>query len=151
MEIKNSERHRAGNRRRNKRWRANNLEHAKALEIEKSLRHYYRNHEASKEKLKDRARKRHAATDPDKRRCARLRTAYGITLVQRSALLAAQGGTCGGCGTDKPGGRGWQVDHCHEKKTLRGILCSKCNTGLGLADHSTETLRRWITYLDRNA
>jgi hypothetical protein len=65
---------------------------------------------------------------------------YSLTPESFDALLAAQGGLCKICGVSDPGPSGWQVDHDHSccntrKKScgrcLRGILCTRCNIGIG--------------------
>ena len=38
-------------------------------------------------------------------------------------------------------------DHCHETKQPRGVLCTQCNTGLGLFKDDTERLEKAIAYL----
>jgi hypothetical protein len=51
--------------------------------------------------------------------------------------LAAQGGRCAICGTDTPGTvqRFFAMDHDHETGEMRGLLCYRCNIGIGnLAD-----------------
>ena len=40
------------------------------------------------------------------------------------------------------------IDHCHDSGLVRGLLCSKCNTALGLADDSIERLQAMISYLE---
>jgi hypothetical protein len=57
--------------------------------------------------------------------------------------LAEQGGKCAICGTDNPGlngkrreggnvaSRRFMLDHCHRTGKVRGLLCSKCNLGIG--------------------
>ena len=78
------------------------------------------------------------------------RRRYGITLEQRDAMLAAQGGGCAICGKPPvPGKRGFHVDHCHQTGRVRGLLCSNCNTLLGLAGESEAVLRAAINYLQR--
>lgn len=64
-------------------------------------------------------------------------------------LLEAQDNRCAICGTDEPGGRGdgFVVDHCHSTGRIRGLLCSACNTGLGLFKDNAETLAKAIKYL----
>ena len=42
------------------------------------------------------------------------------------------------------------VDHCHETKTMRGILCMACNSALGKFGDNTILLRKAINYLERN-
>jgi len=39
------------------------------------------------------------------------------------------------------------IDHCHASKHIRGILCSKCNTGLGLFRDNPDFLLGAINYL----
>ena len=74
---------------------------------------------------------------------------YGLTLEQYERMLASQGGGCAVCG-GPPNGRGaFHVDHDHESGTVRGLLCHKCNTALGLVDESLERLEKLSTYLAR--
>lgn len=42
------------------------------------------------------------------------------------------------------------VDHCHKTGAFRGILCVRCNTGLGSAGESVQTLRAMIDYLSKH-
>lgn len=39
------------------------------------------------------------------------------------------------------------IDHCHKTGKIRGLLCSKCNTALGLLKDSIEILEKSIKYL----
>jgi hypothetical protein len=43
------------------------------------------------------------------------------------------------------------IDHCHETKKVHGILCLKCNVGLGAFKDSRLHLNRAIAYLDKHA
>lgn len=76
-----------------------------------------------------------------------LRRVYGVTLAEKTAMLAAQGDRCAICRTDEPGGHGWNLDHDHATKMPRGILCHGCNTALGGFGDSVDTLRAAIEYL----
>ena len=40
------------------------------------------------------------------------------------------------------------IDHCHTTMKLRGVLCHKCNTALGLVDDNVSTLKAMISYLN---
>lgn len=79
---------------------------------------------------------------------------YGITLEQRDAMLAEQGGVCALCGSADPAPR-WCIDHDHAccpggkscGKCIRGVLCLKCNSGLGLFDDDPIRLRDAAAYL----
>lgn len=137
---------REGNRRRNRAYRERHKDRLRESDREKSRRWYHNNIE--KARLAQREHKRRTyATNKEKIRWAKIMSAYGLTKQQFEELLAKQGGTCAGCDTSEPGGRGWQVDHCHGTGRVRGILCSKCNTGIGLANDDPEVLGRWIEYL----
>jgi len=63
-----------------------------------------------------------------KREAESLRRRYGMSLDDRDALLARQGGVCGIC---KKHHRRLHVDHCHATRKVRGLLCGTCNRGLG--------------------
>ena len=69
-----------------------------------------------------------------------LKTRYGITLEEKEQMMLDQGNKCLICNikfTDcfncntTPA-----VDHCHITGSIRGILCNKCNRGLGCYDDS---------------
>jgi len=42
------------------------------------------------------------------------------------------------------------IDHCHKSGKTRGLLCSKCNSALGLFEDDTERLKMAIKYLKTN-
>lgn len=65
-------------------------------------------------------------------------------------MLARQAGACACCGTTAPGGRGrWHVDHDHRTGAVRGILCHRCNVGIGHFGDSVVGLHRAIHYLGK--
>lgn len=88
---------------------------------------------------------------------------YGISLEDYKKLLEKQGGGCAICGT-KPENNvhGTQkklcIDHDHSccsgtkscGKCIRGILCHKCNTAVGLLGDTAEGLKKAIAYLEDN-
>ena len=86
--------------------------------------------------------------DPYYSKAVNLRKHYGITLDQFNQMLADQGGVCKICGNPEPrAGNNLSVDHCHDTKIVRSLLCSNCNTVLGHAKDSISTLERCIEYL----
>ena len=78
-----------------------------------------------------------------------LRRAYSISAADKQALLVAQGGGCGICGTDYPGKIGWHTDHDHHTGEVRGILCLLCNLGVGQFNDDPALLRAAAEYLRR--
>lgn len=66
---------------------------------------------------------------------------HGLTRKERDDFL--RGKTCAICGTPD----GLVVDHCHETGRLRGALCNRHNTGLGMFQDDREHLARAIEYL----
>lgn len=77
---------------------------------------------------------------------------HGLTPDQYEAMLAAQNGGCAICGSTSPRRKDSKrmfVDHCHVTGRIRGLLCSPCNTMLGLATDSPVRLRAAAGYLER--
>jgi len=65
-------------------------------------------------------------------------------------LREHQQNRCAICDASEPGGQGdFHVDHDHATGKVRGLLCSRCNTSLGLYRDSPERLRRAADYLAR--
>jgi DNA-directed RNA polymerase subunit RPC12/RpoP len=61
--------------------------------------------------------------------------------------LIEQGYRCAICNTNNPGATNWHADHDHKTGKKRGVLCHKCNTGLGLLKDDVEILCAAIEYL----
>jgi hypothetical protein len=79
---------------------------------------------------------------------------HGPTLAEYDAMVAGQHGCCLICGQPETvvGKSGellpLAVDHNHETGEIRGLLCHKCNRGLGAFRDSAELLRAAADYLD---
>lgn len=69
---------------------------------------------------------------------------YGLSLEQYEDLYKKQDGLCAICKTHKDR---LHVDHNHDTKVVRSLLCSNCNTGLGLFKESSELLSIANAYL----
>ena len=75
------------------------------------------------------------------RRDVQLKSLYGITQADYDRLLALQYSRCAICGTTKPGTRGtWRVDHDHQTGQVRGLLCDRCNLGIGYMQDNPDIL-----------
>lgn len=98
--------------------------------------------------------KQYRVNNPEKYRNYELKRRTGISAAEFDRFYKEQNGKCAICRkaevalhptTQKP--RALAVDHCHEKGVIRGLLCSKCNTGIGSLNHDPKLLERAIEYL----
>ena len=71
---------------------------------------------------------------------------YGISRADYDALMARQGGLCAIC--RKPSKLRLCVDHCHVTGMIRGLLCRKCNAGLGCLGEDQRALVAALAYLE---
>ena len=95
--------------------------------------------------------------NPEKVKSAQLKTTYRIEISRYYEILSSQNGGCAICGSKDPGnGRSFfSVDHDHsccpgEKacgKCIRGLLCDKCNRGLGQFRDDISKLLSAVIYL----
>lgn len=74
---------------------------------------------------------------------------YGISHDEFVTLVAQQAGQCAICHEDLQldKSRGANVDHDHVTGNVRGVLCSRCNTGLGLFKDDMTRLFSAVDYL----
>lgn len=88
----------------------------------------------------------HAGYDTKKR--------YGLSREDHQDLIKKQNNLCAICGgtekvklsnSDKP--RALAIDHCHDRGYVRGLLCTRCNTGIGNFNDSPELMEKAINYL----
>lgn len=76
------------------------------------------------------------AADARNHRKGEWRRRYGMTPGDYEALLEAQGGACAICrGPQSAKYRVFDVDHDHATGRVRGLLCRRCNTGLGYLEN----------------
>lgn len=84
----------------------------------------------------------------DARRNSNFKALYGITVEDYNRLLNTQGGKCLICQeVPKEGEKKLSIDHCHDTNKIRGLLCNRCNQGLGYFKHDTTLLEEAIKYL----
>ena len=76
-----------------------------------------------------------------------LKARYGISLAEHDEMLLAQNKVCAICG--KPSSKPFHVDHDHVTAKVRGLLCFKCNSGLGMFCDDISVLRAAIEYLTK--
>lgn len=78
-----------------------------------------------------------------------LKRVYGISLEEHQKMLKEQNNRCAIC-LKEIAGKGCHVDHDHTSSKVRGLLCSKCNSGLGLFVDNVEALQRAVIYLNKS-
>lgn len=87
------------------------------------------------------------------RRCETLKQ-YNMTKIDYYERLSKQNYRCAICKSKSNGTKQhpyFAVDHCHKTNEVRGLLCSRCNQGIGLLKDSIENLSNAILYLENNA
>lgn len=73
---------------------------------------------------------------------------YGLERDEYYALLERQGHVCAICRKPDATTKGiLSVDHCHETKRVRGLLCHYCNVALGMFRDDPELLARAAQYV----
>lgn len=78
-------------------------------------------------------------------RAYKLAQNYGLTPEDFRRMLTECDNKCQVCG--EPGRL--NVDHCHETHRVRGILCVRCNTGIGSFRDEPELLIKAAAYLSK--
>lgn len=76
---------------------------------------------------------------------------YGLTPERYEELLEEQSYACAICRDDTWPGKGNapHVDHCHDTGAVRGLLCGRCNVGLGQFKDDSSRLRAAADYLEQ--
>ena len=78
----------------------------------------------------------------------RLKYRYGIGEAEFRQMVSAQDSRCGIC--CQVFQKTPHVDHCHATGIVRGLLCDKCNRGLGYFDDDAVRLASAASYLGRS-
>jgi hypothetical protein len=87
----------------------------------------------------------HNKCRPDLARNRQLKHMFGITLADFNRMVEEQNNCCAICGekfTKTP-----HVDHDHETRRIRRLLCLQCNSGLGQFRDNEELLIKAADYL----
>jgi hypothetical protein len=100
--------------------------------------------------------RRYKSRDPERFRARGrsyyLQTKYGIGAKEYDALYAAQNGCCAICRKHQSTlKQPLHVDHCHVTEKVRGLLCKRCNLGIGMLEESADSLTNAIDYLEHHS
>jgi hypothetical protein len=94
---------------------------------------------------------------PDYTFVRKLRSEFGMSPKDYEKLLAKQGGVCAICKQPESSPmssrnlkiRRLAVDHDHAREVVRGLLCYRCNTGVGLLGDDPQRLQTAKEYLEK--
>lgn len=82
---------------------------------------------------------------------SRLKTRYNLSVEEYNQKLCQQNHKCNICGVDETELKtALHVDHDHATCKVRDLLCSNCNTGLGMFKESVENMANAIAYLEKH-
>lgn len=106
-------------------------------------------------KRKETAAARYSAA----RKLKALKRCYGMTFDQKVLVLELQDSKCMICGQGLKVTRAISstaqkvavVDHNHTTGKVRDLLCSQCNTGIGMLAEDPERMRAAAAYIERHA
>lgn len=78
----------------------------------------------------------------------RINKQYGISESDVGDILKSQKYICPICNVSIA--KKYHIDHCHITKKVRGLLCSRCNQGIGLLKENKDNFLRAISYLEES-
>ena len=85
-------------------------------------------------------------------RAKNLKQNFGISLEEYKQMLQNQNGVCDICGLVEIAKtkEHLSVDHNHKTGKVRGLLCNRCNVGLGAFGDDVDVMASAISYLINN-
>ena len=89
------------------------------------------------------ARQRHKVSA----KFSRIKKEYGLSRDKYTEMVAQQSGRCAICGEQPDSHFSLHIDHCHTTGRVRGLLCGKCNQGIGLFSESKLLMQKAMEYL----
>ena len=78
---------------------------------------------------------------------------FGLTVEQYHAMVTAQNTRCAICqseSTKNAASPFFRIDHCHATNTFRGLICDRCNIGLGAFQDRPSVMFAAAQYLLRH-
>jgi hypothetical protein len=123
--------------------------------VDKPLDQYWKGQSSCIQCCKWKQKNRWNSRTPQKRLEQHLKYKYGVSPEDFLAAWSDQNGKCAICEDSLPDlttyenrRRGYAIDHNHDTGEFRGILCTECNTLLGMAGDNPEILANAIRYLE---
>lgn len=137
MKLKLSSKCKACNYLKLKEWRAKNR-----LKVNESNKAYKKRHpEQTRQHRLKHSKIYYKKTGWKKRILKR----YGISYTTFESMKLEQKNKCAICDKEEVE---LHIDHCHKTGKIRGLLCQKCNTGIGLLGDDLLILNKAVKYLN---
>jgi len=90
---------------------------------------------------------KHWAKLNDKKKHSNWLKRYNLKHEEYLKMFNDQKGCCKICKQPCSSGMNLSVDHCHSTGKIRGLLCKKCNSALGMLDDNIKYFEEAIDYL----
>lgn len=78
----------------------------------------------------------------------RIKKEYGLSKEEYLDLVKIQHSSCKICGKYELNHFKLHVDHCHDTKKVRGLLCGTCNQSIGMLHHDPILIRKAALYCE---
>ena len=76
-----------------------------------------------------------------------LQRIYGMDIDEYKNMFCDQNGLCDICKQKDENQQELVIDHCHDTCTVRGLLCRKCNFGVGFFNDNPALLAKAAAYV----
>ena len=94
----------------------------------------------------------YSKNNKEKRRASHIRCEYKVEEIYIQELMNIQSGCCEICGQSlvyPNSRRSYDIDHNHKTGEVRSLLCSKCNTAIGLLQEDITIAESIVKYLKK--
>lgn len=92
-------------------------------------------------------RKEHSFDSKERNSLYQKKFKYGLTELEYKDMFLSQGNRCLICGDSFENTKAF-VDHDHISGRVRGLLCTRCNSLLGMCRDNIDILKSAISYLE---
>ncbi len=126
--------------------------HCKKCCNKTARKRYWKNPKKARTDAKNRYKNRNLQKTKKRYRKKDLKKKFGITIGKYDEMFENQNGVCAICNKPETAIRqglpaNLAIDHDHQTGQIRGLLCARCNTMIGLAKENITTLTHAISYL----
>lgn len=105
---------------------------------------------ANRERMKEKSRRfKKTPRGKEVYRKSLLKRQFGLSLEKYTEMFNSQSGLCAICNKSQSY-KMLAVDHNHKTGRVRGLLCSICNTVLGLLYEDMTTMKSMMDYIQKD-